>query len=244
MSSSSSTIGSSTADTAGDAQLQSALGYRFCNPSLLHRALTHKSFARDHNERLEFLGDAVLGYVVADRLFELEPDAHEDALSLLRASLVRKDTLAEIAREIGLGEYLRLGAGERRSGGHHRSSILADALEAVIGAVHLDGGVDAARAVIVKLLETRLAHLDVEAVKDAKTRLQELLQGVGLPLPDYALERSGGAAHARVFTVRCRVAALDLDVVAEGRSRRLAEQRAAQAMLPRAQERLAAGTAS
>jgi ribonuclease III len=241
MSSSISTIDSSTADTAGDAQLQSALGYRFSDPTLLQRALTHKSFARNHNERLEFLGDAVLGYVVADRLFELEPDAHEDALSLLRASLVRKETLADVARVIDLGAHLRLGAGERRSGGHHRTSILADALEAVIGAVRIDGGIDAARTVILRLLEARFACLDVEAVKDAKTRLQELLQGEGLPVPDYVVEGTGGAAHARVFTVRCRVDALELEVFAEGRSRRLAEQKAAEAMLPLATTRVGSG---
>jgi ribonuclease III len=242
MSSSSSTIGSSTADTAGDARLQEALGYRFSDPALLQRALTHKSFGRHHNERLEFLGDAVLGYVVADRLFELEPDAHEDALSLLRASLVRKETLADVAREIDLGEFLRLGTGARRSGGHHRTSILADALEAVIGAVRLDGGIEAARSVILRLLEARFGSLDAAAVKDAKTRLQELLQGAGLPVPDYVVERSGGAAHARIFTVRCRIDALDLEACADGLSRRLAEQKAAEVMLPLARERIGSGT--
>lgn len=244
MSSSNSTIGSSTADTDGNAALQSVLGYRFSDPTLLQRALTHKSFARNHNERLEFLGDAVLGYVVSDRLFELEPDAHEDTLSLLRASLVRKETLADVAREIDLGAFLRLGVGERRSGGHHRSSILADALEAVIGAVHLDGGTEAARSVILRLLEARFEHLDPEAVKDAKTRLQEMLQGVGLAVPEYAVERSGGAAHARIFTVRCRIRELGLEASADGRSRRLAEQKAAEAMLPLARERIGSGAGS
>jgi ribonuclease III len=239
MSSSRSTNASNSADPGGDGRLQARLGYRFSDPSLLAQALTHKSFARDHNERLEFLGDAVLGYVVAHRLFELEPDVHEDTLSLLRASLVRKETLAEVAREIGLGDHLRLGLGERRSGGHQRASILADALEAVIGAVHLDGGVVAAGELIVRLLDARMRNLDPDAVKDAKTRLQELLQGANLELPEYVIERSSGTAHAKVFTVSCRIASLSLEVSGEGRSRRAAEQLAAQRMLPEVTARLA-----
>jgi ribonuclease-3 len=238
MSSSSSTTDSSIADTGADDRLQATLGYRFADLALLDRALTHKSFARDHNERLEFLGDAVLGYVVAHRLFEGEPDAREDTLSLLRASLVRKETLADVARDIGLGTHLRLGTGERRSGGHQRASILADALEALIGAVHLDGGIEASRRVILNLLDARLRSLDPEAVKDAKTRLQELLQGANLELPEYEVLHSAGVAHAKVFTVSCRVAALELEVSGEARSRRLAEQRAAALMLPEVQARL------
>jgi ribonuclease-3 len=211
--------------------LQGTLGYRFTEPALLERALTHKSFARNHNERLEFLGDAVLGWVVAERLYQTLPDAHEDAMSLLRASLVRKETLAEVARELNLGDHLRLGSGVRRSGGHRLESILADTLEAVIGAVHEDGGAHAAQALVLRLLDLRMRNLDPEALKDAKTRLQELLQGKSLALPEYAIEATSGSAHARTFTVSCRVDAFGLAVTADGRSRRTAEKRAAELML-------------
>jgi ribonuclease-3 len=169
--------------------------------------------------------------VIADRLFETHPDAHEDTLSLLRASLVRKETLAEVAQSLDLGNCLRLGAGEKRSGGHKRASILADALEAVIGAVHLDGGVAAARAVVLRLLEERMHQLDPERLKDPKTRLQELLQGANLALPEYAIRDTSGSAHAKLFTVSCRVAAFGLEVTGEGRSRRAAEKHAAALML-------------
>ncbi len=216
---------------APDARLESALGHSFQEPALLAQALTHKSFARSHNERLEFLGDAVLGYVVAEELYRQQPDAHEDTMSLLRASLVRKETLAAVAKELGLGDHLRLAVGVRRSGGHRLDSILADALEAVIGAVHLDGGVEAARAVTIGLLESRMRDLDPDSLKDAKTRLQELLQGANVDLPEYAIDSTAGSAHARLFTVSCRVAAFDLRVTAEGRSRRAAEKRAAALML-------------
>lgn len=207
------------------------LGYCFTNPELLTQALTHKSFTRQHNERLEFLGDAVLGYVVADRLYQTQPDAHEDTMSLLRANLVRKETLSAVAKELDLGAYLRLGTGVRKSGGHRLESILADALEAVIGAVHLDGGIEEARRVILKLLDARMQDLDPEALKDAKTRLQELLQGASLALPEYTIEAATGSAHARTFTVSCRVPAFGLSVTAEGRSRRAAEKQAAALML-------------
>lgn len=214
-----------------DERLEAALGYRFEDPHLLARALTHKSFARSHNERLEFLGDAVLGYLVADRLYQEQHEAHEDTLSLLRASLVRKETLAAIAAELDLGDYLRLGVGVRRGGGHRLDSILADALEALIGAVHLDGGIEEARRVTLALLETRMKDLDPEALKDAKTRLQELLQGASMELPEYTIDSTTGSAHARTFTVCCRVPGFDLEVTARGRSRRAAEQRAAALML-------------
>ena len=207
------------------------LGYQFRDDRLLEQALTHKSFARDHNERLEFLGDAVLGYVVADRLYRLRPDEHEDALSLIRASLVRKETLAEVARELDLGSYLRLGIGERKSGGHRRPSLLANALEGVIGAVHLDGGIAAAASLVERLLDSRMEAATADAAKDAKTRLQELLQGANLPLPEYTIEETTGAAHARTFAVMCRVPELDLAVVAQGASRRAAETEAASLML-------------
>lgn len=235
MSSSPSRSATSTPDTAA---LERALGYRFRDAELLRRALTHKSFTRSHNERLEFLGDAVLGYVVALSLYEEQPDAHEHAMSLLRASLVRKETLAEVAKALDLGAHLRLGAGVRRSGGHRLDSILADGLEALIGAVHVDGGIEAARQLILRLLGERMRELDPEALKDSKTRLQELLQGESLPLPEYVIDATAGSAHAKVFTVRCRVAAFDLEVRAEGRSRRAAEKAAAALMLDRVGDRL------
>jgi ribonuclease III len=159
-------------------------------------------------------------------------------LSLLRASLVRKETLAEVASDLGLGSYLRLGTGERRSGGHHRASILADALEAIIGAVHLDGGIEAARTMTLRLLEPRMQGLDPDALKDAKTRLQEALQGASRGLPQYLVEGTSGSAHAKTFTVRCNVEDLGLQVTAEGRSRRAAETRAAELMLEQVVERL------
>jgi ribonuclease III len=240
MSSSPSTRDTNTPDATADARLQAALGYRFSDATLLAQALTHKSFARHHNERLEFLGDAVLGYVVANRLFEQQPEAHEDTLSLLRASLVRKETLAEVATELELGRYLRLGVGERRSGGHHRASILADALEAVIGAVHLDGGIEASRTLILKLFEPRMQHLDADVLKDAKTRLQEALQGANCDLPEYEIQGTRGSAHAKTFKVSCRVDTFGLMVTAEGRSRRAAEKHAAELMLEQITPRLQA----
>lgn len=219
---------STTADKSG---LERALGYRFRNGELLDLALTHKSFAKVHNERLEFLGDAVLGYAVASALYQELPDAHEHAMSLLRASLVRKETLADVAKELELGNYVRLGSGARRSGGHRLDSILADTLEALIGAIHLDGGIEPARAVVLHLFGARMRDLDPEALKDAKTRLQELLQGENLPLPEYAIEATDGSSHARVFTVSCRVEAYGLVASGQGRSRRAAEKQAAALML-------------
>jgi ribonuclease III len=231
MSSSHSGKRSTTTDGPGLEKLEAALGYRFHDRTRLEQALTHRSQSRTHNERLEFLGDAVLGYVVAEQLFALRPDEKEDALSLIRASLVRRETLAEIAAELRLGDRLRMGAGERRSGGHRRPSLLADALEAVIGAVHEDGGIGAAREVIVRLLGERMAAASADAAKDPKTRLQELLQGANLPLPVYTVEEVTGAAHERTFRVMCRIDALGLAVSAEGPSRRVAETRAAAALL-------------
>lgn len=232
MSSSSSTSNSNTTDRAAPiARLEAALDYRFRDIALLEQALTHKSHGRPHNERLEFLGDAVLGYVVADRLYRARPGEHEDSLSLIRASLVRKETLADVAGELSLGVYLRLGLGERKSGGHRRPSLLANALEAIIGAVHLDGGIEAATTLVDRLLGARMAGASAAAAKDPKTRLQELLQGANLPLPEYTIEETAGVAHARTFSVSCRVAAFDRVVVANGPSRRAAEIEAAARML-------------
>ena len=210
------------------------LDYSFRDAALLRRALTHRSRGTPNNERLEFLGDGVLNMVVAELLYRERPRANEGDLSRMRARLVRETSLAEIAGELDLGAQLRLGSGELKSGGYRRESILSDALEAIVGAVYLDGGFDAARALIAAWMLPRVAGLpDADALKDAKTRLQELLQGRGAPLPSYELVDESGADHARRFTVRCRVPLLDHAVTATAGSRRRAEQRAAAAALDR-----------
>jgi len=213
-------------------RLQGRLDYQFKDARLLELALTHKSHSRAHNERLEFLGDAVLGYVIADALYDDQPSLAEDALTLIRAALVQKDTLAEVALGIGLGEYLSLGSGERKSGGRQRASILADTLEAIIGAVNLDGGVEAARSLVLRLFEERLAEAGARgASKDPKTRLQELLQGRALALPVYEVVATLGSEHRRTFTVSCQVQGLALTTTGHGSSRRAAEKNAAAAMI-------------
>ncbi len=212
--------------------LESALGYQFLDDTLLDEALTHRSARGTNNERLEFLGDAVLGALIAAMLFEASPQATEGDLSRLRASLVKKDALATIAAELSIGDYLSLGGGELKSGGYRRASILADALEAVIGAVYRDRGMPGAQQVIEHLFTQPLkVAIASGAHKDSKTRLQELLQKMGLNLPAYDVADVAGADHERVFRVTCAVAERDMQVSAEGRSRRRAEQRAAKAML-------------
>lgn len=211
---------------------QAALGYRFRRPEHLTLALTHRSAARRNNERLEFLGDAVLNAVVSMALFEQLDELEEGSLTRLRASLVNQTALAGIARTLRLGDYLLLGPGEMKSGGERRDSILADSLEAVIGAVYLDGGFEAAREVVLRLFAAPLRTLPPpEALKDAKTRLQERLQARGLPLPEYAVERVSGEAHRQRFRVSCTVPALALRTEAEAGSRRSAEQLAAERAL-------------
>lgn len=213
-------------------ELVATLGYAFHDPAYLDEALTHRSARGANNERLEFLGDAVLGAIVAARLYVADTSASEGDLSRLRASLVKKDALADIAVELGIGDYLSLGGGELKSGGFRRRSILADALEAIIGAVYCDGGMSAAEALIDRLFTTRLdAAVRSGAHKDAKTRLQEALQKIGLNLPEYVVADVAGADHERVFRVTCAVPQRGLSVDAKGRSRRRAEQRAAAAML-------------
>lgn len=208
------------------------LEHVFADPALLRRALTHRSFGTPHYERLEFLGDAVLSFTVAEALFQARPHASEGDLTRLRARLVRDRTLAEIARELDLGRYLLLGSGEMKSGGYLRESILADALEALLGAVYLDAGIDAARRVVLGLLDSRIRDLpEADDLKDPKTRLQEYLQARGLPLPDYRLDDETGADHERIFTVACRVDGLDSPVRATARSMRKAEQAAARKVL-------------
>ena len=209
-----------------------ALGYRFQDEGLLERALTHRSASGGNNERLEFLGDAVLGLVMAEAVYAAHPGADEGTLSRLRARLVRRETLEELARELALGELLRLGSGELRSGGHRRGSILANALEAVFGAVFLDGGWVPTREVIRKVLGPRFAALDSdEELRDPKTRLQEFLQGRGHALPTYDVERVSGSAHAQHFDVVCRLETPGLEIRGEGTSRRAAEQQAAEQAL-------------
>ncbi|MGE4125328.1 MAG: ribonuclease III [Pusillimonas sp.] len=208
--------------------LESALDYRFSDPALLVQAVTHRSHNSRHNERFEFLGDSILNFVVAALLFQQFQKVDEGDLSRLRANLVKQSALADIAQGLNLSNYLRLGEGELKSGGFRRPSILADALEAIFGAVFLDGGFDSARAVITRLYAPLLAEVDPKTLgKDPKTLLQELLQGRRLDLPQYTVIATRGAAHSQMFDVECAVPTLDLKVIASGSSRRAAEQLAA-----------------
>ena len=212
--------------------LERRLDYRFKAPALLAQALTHRSFGPSHNERLEFLGDGVIGCVIAEELYARFPALAEGELSRLRASLVREAALARIARTIGLSAFLRLGEGELASGGPERSSILADALEAIYGAVFLDGGYEAVRGVVRSTFGESLQAVDPgEPAKDAKTRLQELLQARRQKLPEYHVVAAVGAAHKQVFEVECAAAGLGLRACGSGRSRRQAEQQAAANLL-------------
>lgn len=209
--------------------IERAIGYRFRQPELARQALTHRSFGEPHNERLEFLGDAILSSAIAIALFARFGDLREGDLSRLRAQLVRQESLHRLAEAASLGEHLRLGEGELRSGGHRRPSILADALEAMIGAVYLDGGFAEAQAVIGRLYSPLLQALDpAKALKDPKTRLQEWLQGRRLALPVYVLRATRGEAHAQEFEVECQVAECGVAESGTGSSRRAAEQEAAQ----------------
>ena len=212
--------------------LEKTLHYRFHDVGLFVQALTHRSATGRNNERLEFLGDAVLDFVISDSLFKLRPDADEGDLSKLRASLVKDTSLAGIAVDIGLGEHLILGSGERKTGGHRRESILADALEAIFGAVYLDSGFDAAKELIDRIFEQRLDELpDAEDLRDPKTRLQEWLQARKLSLPIYDLVSVTGKDHRQKFVVSCTVNELSQTTEGDSTSRRKAEQRAASAML-------------
>lgn len=212
--------------------LERQLGHQFAHKLLLQQALTHRSHGADHNERLEFVGDGVLNCVVAAYLFKHFGDLREGELSRLRASLVREETLAEIATELDLGPLLRLGAGEIKNGGSRRPSMLADALEAIIGAVYVDSGFEKAEAAIKRLFAERMSALDPQATgRDPKTTLQEYMQGRRLGLPTYTLEATRGEAHAQEFEVECRIVALDIACRGTGGSRRAAEQAAARAVL-------------
>lgn len=214
---------------AGLASLQAALGHQFNDASLLEQALTHRSHSAHHNERLEFLGDSVLNFVVAALLFKRFAKIDEGDLSRLRANLVKQASLADIATRLSLSQYLRLGEGELKSGGFRRPSILADALEALFGAVFLDGGFEAAQKVIASQYEPVLVNVDPKTLgKDPKTLLQELLQARKLDLPLYTVVATHGAAHNQMFEVECQVPKLEIKVAAAGSSRRAAEQSAAE----------------
>jgi ribonuclease-3 len=212
--------------------LQQRLGYRFGQPSLLTRALTHRSFGADHNERLEFLGDAVLQTAVSALLYERFAGSDEGDLTRVRAHLVREDSLHRAALALGLPDVMRLSEGEARGGGANRPSILADALEAVIGAVFIDGGFEHAHAMVRLVFGEVIATTEVDRwSKDAKTELQEWLQARKLPVPSYTITATRGQAHAQTFEVECAVPPLGLAEQGEGRSRRAAEQEAARRML-------------
>jgi len=209
-----------------------AVDHAFADPGLLRQALTHRSYGVPHNERLEFVGDAILNLVVALSLYERYPTLPEGELSRARAHLVNKDTLAQVARRLDLGSAIRLGEGEMKSGGADRSSILADAMEAVFGAVFLDAGFDAARRAIDAAYADVLSEADPSALgKDAKTRLQEWLQAHRLPVPEYAIVATTGEAHAQHFVVECRIPGLSIVEPGTGTSRRIAEQDAAERAL-------------
>ena len=213
---------------AGVDALQTRLGYTFADPALLRQALTHRSYGTDHNERLEFLGDAVIDCVLSPLLMARLPDASEGDLHRTRAALVCQASLHELALTLGIPPLLHLGTGLERAGGREQAALLADAFEAVIGAVHLDGGYDASSCVVERLFATHLAAPDLGAVeKDAKTALQELLQAHRQPPPDYTVVANSGSGPQQVFTVMCRVAAQDLAGMGSGPSRRAAEQAAA-----------------
>ncbi len=214
-------------------KLQVVLNYSFRNEQLLQQAVTHRSFSKSvNNERLEFLGDSVLGLVISEHLFQRLKKATEGELSRVRSSLVKEDALARVARDINLGDYLRLGSGELKSGGFRRASILSDAMEAIFGAIYLDGGFDQVRNSIHYLYEDYLVTLpEPKDLKDPKTSLQEYLQGVKQPLPVYQVVKTEGKSHDQIFTVECRIPGLGLVTTGTGNSRKRAEQVAASAAL-------------
>ncbi|HAJ70865.1 MAG TPA: ribonuclease III [Methylophilaceae bacterium] len=210
------------------AQLSAQLGYAFKEAKLLQLALTHRSFSGNNNERLEFLGDGVLNFIIAHQLYDRFLKLSEGDLSRLRAQLVKESSLSEIALSLHLGDQLKLGEGELKSAGWRRPSILADALEAIIGAVYLDGGFSAAETVVLKLYQDKLQTIDPKVIdKDAKSQLQEYLQGKKIDLPEYNVVQIEGEAHAQSFKVECVIKQLHITTLGEGSSRRIAEQQAA-----------------
>jgi ribonuclease III len=215
-----------------DSLTNKGLGYQFNNPALFAQALTHRSFSGINNERLEFLGDSVLNFIIAHQLYLRFPKLPEGDLSRLRAQLVKESSLAEIAFSLNLGDELKLGEGELKSAGWRRPSILADALEALIGAVYSDGGFVHTEKLILKLYAEKLENIDPKAIdKDAKSQLQEYLQGKKIDLPDYNVLAIEGEAHAQTFKIECMITKLNITSVGEGSSRRIAEQQAAQLAL-------------
>ena len=216
-------------------KLEKLLDYTFADQALLKQALTHRSAGSRNNERLEFLGDAILGSAIAAELYRRYPGAKEGELSRLRANLVRRESLAEIAQTLDLGQHLTLGAGERKSGGHRRDSILSDSVEALLGAVFLESGFVVCQRCILRLFSARLDSLsDVASLKDAKTRLQEFLQSRHKPLPEYTVKEVSGEPHAQFFRVVCVVDGIGLSPgKGQGSSRRQAEQNAAADLLAR-----------
>lgn len=213
-------------------KLERKIGYTFNQSDLIHLALTHRSAHGKHNERLEFLGDSILSFVIADDLYHRFPKVNEGDMSRMRATLVRGNTLAELGREFELGDYLKLGPGELKSGGFRRDSILADAVEAIIGAIYLDSDIEVTRRIVLSWYQTRLDSIQPGvSQKDPKTRLQEFLQGRRKPLPVYTVTNIKGEAHNQEFTVSCEVAGIGKPVIGKGTSRRKAEQAAAELAL-------------
>jgi ribonuclease-3 len=221
-----------TIDSIAISKLTERLGYQFKKPGLLEQALTHRSFAPNNNERLEFLGDSALNFIVAHQLFQRFSKLPEGDLSRLRAQLVKESTLSEIALALELGDALKLGEGELKSAGWRRPSILADALEAIIGAVYLDGGFTSVESLILKLYQEKLENIDPKLIdKDPKSQLQEYLQGKKIDLPDYKVVSIKGEAHAQIFKIECVIEKFAISTLGEGTSRRIAEQQAAQLAL-------------
>jgi len=212
--------------------LQLSLAYEFSNQELAYQALTHRSANAIHNERLEFLGDSLLGFIIAEALFTLNPQATEGELSRMRSALVNKQALAAVARNLDIGDYLRLGSGEANSGGRERDSILADTVEALIAAIYMDGGMNACTEFVKRISKSKLTQeTAVTEQKDAKTRLQEFLQAQGKKLPKYEVEEITGAAHEQIFHVSCRLPSLNTQAKGSGSSKREAEQVAAMKIL-------------
>lgn len=218
------------------ANLSKNLGYTFNDLSLLKIALSHRSIGKNNNERLEFLGDSVIGYVMAEELYRRFGAENEGNLSRYRSLLVKGDTLASIARQLDVGQYLKLGGGELKSGGFRRASILADAMEAIIGAITLDSTIEQARECILYWYKERLDNIKSLDLKDPKTRLQEYLQAKKFHLPEYKVVSINGKEHAQIFQVDCHVSELALTITSEGSSRRIAEQKSAELMLEQIQK--------
>ncbi len=212
--------------------LSRRLTYKFVDKNLLSQALTHRSYASQNNERLEYLGDGALNFIIANQLYQRFSTLAEGDLSRLRAQLVKEATISEIALSLNIGDALKLGEGELKSAGWRRPSILADALEAIVGAIYLDGGFAAAEAFVLDIYADKLNTIDPKVIdKDPKSLLQELLQAKKIAVPEYAVIHTGGEAHAQVFIVECFIQKLDIRTVGEGTSRRIAEQKAAQLAL-------------